>query len=225
MNLGSSPLARGKREQIPGPELREGLIPARAGKTDRECSVSLRVTAHPRSRGENSFVGSGLDRGGGSSPLARGKRRGPCFLSPSEGLIPARAGKTFSPCRARTCGPGSSPLARGKLQGIEAHDRRRGLIPARAGKTFAPGSVSHIDSAHPRSRGENDRQKIVLSVVAGSSPLARGKHRRIRPSARHRGLIPARAGKTVVLKQIHTSLAAHPRSRGENLLDIVQNFL
>ena len=51
---------------------------------------------------------------------------------------------------------------------------------------------------------------------AGSSPLTRGK-----PSARTRlscasGLIPAHAGKTVRGRPMIPSLAAHPRSRGEN---------
>ena len=53
----------------------------------------------------------------------------------------------------------------------------------------------------------------------GSSPLTRGK--RV-PPQRHgeaEGLIPAHAGKTVAVGASITSPWAHPRSRGENLLD------
>ena len=60
-----------------------------------------------------------------------------------------------------------------------------------------------IDSAKPQ-------------LTAGSSPLARGKPRRLGPRHGDCGLIPARAGKTPPRKPPWTSTWAHPRSRGEN---------
>ena len=50
----------------------------------------------------------------------------------------------------------------------------------------------------------------------GSSPLARGKHRRRRADGHARRLIPARAGKTRTSPALTRREQAHPRSRGEN---------
>ena len=71
---------------------------------------------------------------------------------------------------------GSSPLARGKLSGTVVNDGDTGLIPARAGKTPALGNTRLEEPAHPRSRGENPVRPVRALKVAGSSPLARGKH-------------------------------------------------
>ena len=92
--LGSSPLARGARSpwQVLGGAL--GIIPARAGCTRPAAARSLCPGDHPRSRGVHCghCVRSTSLRG--SSPLARGARRGlsPPGLGP--GIIPARAGCT-----------------------------------------------------------------------------------------------------------------------------------
>ena len=91
---GSSPLTRGKPSAARLWESRSGLIPAHAGKTSRSPQTSVRVTAHPRSRGENTLHGLASMRPAGSSPLTRGKRS--CGRQGSEHLrlIPAHAGKT-----------------------------------------------------------------------------------------------------------------------------------
>ena len=70
--------------------------------------------------------------------------------------------------------------------------------------------------AHPRSRGENDSTAHSRSKIAGSSPLARGKHITRRVVHLVCGLIPARAGKTQILTRQQRLSRAHPRSRGEN---------
>ena len=113
-------------------------------------------------------------------------------------------------------GSGSSPLARGKRWDILAGIKTPGLIPARAGKTKRVARPTARARAHPRSRGENQRQQAMTTLRMGSSPLARGK-----PAKQIRGrhilrLIPARAGKTIINKSSQNILAAHPRSRGEN---------
>ena len=74
--VGSSPLARGKLELGPQPDDVPGLIPARAGKTPSSASRRWAVPAHPRSRGENAGAQIKVTAVDGSSPLARGKRRG-----------------------------------------------------------------------------------------------------------------------------------------------------
>ena len=50
----------------------------------------------------------------------------------------------------------------------------------------------------------------------GSSPLTRGKRRRLGDGRRHQRLIPAHAGKTACDATSTTTARAHPRSRGEN---------
>ena len=94
---GSSPLTRGKRRVPRRRILREGLIPAHAGKTMPPTRASLELRAHPRSRGENSVPTVALMAGPGSSPLTRGKRRRPRHGARPRGLIPAHAGKTYQP--------------------------------------------------------------------------------------------------------------------------------
>ena len=69
---GSSPLARGTRQDRTAAASTGGLIPARAGNTQFLGSRSGAKRAHPRSRGEHSsFSRSGHGKAG-SSPLARG---------------------------------------------------------------------------------------------------------------------------------------------------------
>ena len=91
---GSSPLARGLRDQGDHLGQREGIIPARAGFTPTSPSSNPSRPDHPRSRGVY-LAGMGRSaHGSGSSPLARGlPLLGWRGLS-SRGIIPARAGFT-----------------------------------------------------------------------------------------------------------------------------------
>ena len=171
------------------------LIPAHAGKTHHEPGTPRSLTAHPRSRGENSPP---RDRGrgmGGSSPLTRGKRRGPGRTHPRSRLIPAHAGKTWDEAgdprqpqaHPRSRGenprlaahgaghPGSSPLTRGKPEPICASSAHHRLIPAHAGKTAGRRQPPDGARAHPRSRGENPSRRAPARRPRGSSPLTRGK--------------------------------------------------
>ena len=197
MTVGSSPLTRGKHGRRIAQFRVHRLIPAHAGKTSWPSKAILNPAAHPRSRGENG------DAGGWS---------------------------------ARP--PGSSPLTRGKPHDLGRHVRDTRLIPAHAGKTFLSRFVPFLPRAHPRSRGENCTQFSVHLRGRGSSPLTRGKHSRRRAQLFDCGLIPAHAGKTVGelggvvpgglipahAGKTHTRpsraypSAAHPRSRGENLM-------
>ena len=151
-------------------------------------------------------------------------------------LIPARAGKTNSlllglqsdPAHPRSRGenpdtsrrrprnPGSSPLARGKPGMPARRESALGLIPARAGKTSTLVELVEALGAHPRSRGENSAAGDGFPPRGGSSPLARGKQLDFSSGPVALGLIPARAGKTSSRPPGRQTLAAHPRSRGEN---------
>ena len=133
------------------------------------------MPAHPRSRGENVISARAITRGGGSSPLTRGKRQHHHQSPRDRGLIPAHAGKTRKLVvipeahlahprsrgenggedRGASGTAGSSPLTRGKPSGSIVARRSQGLIPAHAGKTQAMAWAQARAEAHPRSRGEN----------------------------------------------------------------------
>ena len=130
---GSSPLARGLRARArAGPPTRR-IIPARAGFTSSRAPKPTPPSDHPRSRGVYDPNAATLDQSSGSSPLARGLRKGWGKDPLAAGIIPARAGFTASATgprswsadhpRSRGVYPtteprqsfsgGSSPLARG----------------------------------------------------------------------------------------------------------------
>ncbi len=170
----------------------------------------------------------------GSSPLARGGRRGELAPLGVLGLIPAGAGRTPHCWSSETAagahprwrgadtveigtpGPwqGSSPLARG---GPACQPQARGtggLIPAGAGRTVAPGLPCRVAGAHPRWRGADPQLGFGTNVEAGSSPLARGGHRRRPRLVPEPGLIPAGAGRTLIAELRPRRRRAHPRWRG-----------
>ena len=153
--IGSSPLARGLRMD----RIREiqdlGIIPARAGFTNRGQNCRQKPEDHPRSRGVYSSSAISFSYLRGSSPLARGLLGDDIGEDRAVGIIPARAGFTPSPSRgvdfsrdhprsrgvygvsSRSPSPtlGSSPLARGLLSIWRPRRPRARIIPARAGFT------------------------------------------------------------------------------------------
>ena len=233
---GSSPLTRGKRANAHRGFLTVRLIPAHAGKTWSIRCMAFCGPAHPRSRGENFQAKTIPARGPGSSPLTRGKRERRRDPIAGARLIPAHAGKTLlralgaGACAAhpRSRGEnswgrgvhprqgGSSPLTRGKrAQAQQGHLHVR-LIPAHAGKTGRPYLGLPRPQAHPRSRGENRTEDLLVLLQLGSSPLTRGKRLRALSNKELQGLIPAHAGKTLSACRCYAGSPAHPRSRGEN---------
>ena len=172
---GSSPRGRGKRYPRSARPVRDGLIPARAGKTGRQGRPAHRRPAHPRAGGENPGAWWLPVVAGGSSPRGRGKPRGNLSPPDASRLIPARAGKTcLSACQhektwahpraggenTRLVEPsdatlGSSPRGRGKPVPAGSKQPPTGLIPARAGKTTPVALFHNPAQAHPRAGGEN----------------------------------------------------------------------
>ena len=233
---GSSPLTLGKLEGVHAdlPDVR--LIPAHAGKTSADPRGAASSPAHPRSRGENAPRSVPSSWYSGSYPLMRGKQHGSQVRQGRDGLIPAHAGKTqeWPRCacastahprsrgennpqlRLYGLGAGSSPLTRGKPIAQLVASVGQGLIPAHAGKTTPRQSTASHSPAHPRSRRENTGQMTLETIVHGSSPLTRGKHRRSGRRRRRGRLIPAHAGKTISMRPASATRPAHPRSRGEN---------
>ena len=172
----------------------------------------------------------------GSSPLTRGKPWALRARQNDPGLIPTHAGKTGVPsvlpkeewahphsrgenASSWTRPPsrrGSSPLTRGKHENVNLHVLGGRLIPAHAGKTPFQALRTFTASAHPRSRGENACPCDRLGSLEGSSPLTRGKLRRVAGVETACRLIPAHAGKTPPWLGVTSWCTAHPRSRGEN---------
>ena len=151
--------------------------------------------AHPRSRGEHFSAPAIQGIKKGSSPLARGTRKPEHSDSPPLG---------------------SSPLARGTPTMLMTISSTTGLIPARAGNTLSPVLDEVAGGAHPRSRGEHLLHLAHHHSNVGSSPLARGTHRRRVHDSAEAGLIPARAGNTASCAVKSLAVRAHPRSRGEH---------
>ena len=195
--IGSSPLARG----TPPPFLRDSrrlrFIPARAGNTWWRSSARRARPVHTRSRGEHSASLNEAIRPCGSSPLARGTRR----------LLDAALNATI----------GSSPLARGTLSASRRYPDYVRFIPARAGNTGATCSAPVACTVHPRSRGEHPAPPLRRLVVCGSSPLARGTLRPAGGRSAGERFIPARAGNTALHRLRASTVAVHPRSRGEHM--------
>ena len=218
---GSSPLARGGPKCSPRQSEPYGLIPARAGRTRPSRASPGWSRAHPRSRGADSAWDDVVVVAEGSSPLARGGLEDEATGFAVVGLIPARAGRTHAQCRRRALagahprsrGPdkgelvgmgdvsGSSPLARGGPAEGEVGPDGGGLIPARAGRTWSASSRSPSSRAHPRSRGADTRGSGCAARREGSSPLARGGRSGHQRRCAAVGLIPARAGRTMMPRQ------------------------
>ena len=187
-------------------------------------------------RGEHSAAFALMRSASGSSPLARGahhhfKRR--WFV---HGIIPACAGSTKW-VRFRKSRPkdhprlrgehgfvtpqkdvveGSSPLARGALDSLLNPRVAGGIIPACAGSTRTSWSLSLTRRDHPRLRGEHRLHRLLLVIVSGSSPLARGARARSRPVRRAGRIIPACAGSTSRSSRRSSARRDHPRLRGEH---------
>ena len=217
---GSSPRVRGKQQIATIKSATGGLIPARAGKTGCSYGFRRRHRAHPRACGENKANSRTTQWGTGSSPRVRGKPRDDPQGCARGRLIPARAGKTKSPLGAllaprahpRACGEnravsmrvdvrgGSSPRVRGKRRRAPPGPVVPGLIPARAGKTRHLIAGQRGELAHPRACGENLTPAGRFVIQGGSSPRVRGKPGPPSPPPVATGLIPARAGKTLVCR-------------------------
>ena len=210
------------------------IIPARAGFTSVPRDLHGSGRDHPRSRGVyRKSTGRGR-RKYGSSPLARGLLARSPRARGANGIIPARAGFTFSlpfGCcdradhprsrgvyvgAASVAGrvPGSSPLARGLRHRRARRRVADRIIPARAGFTLWPPPGLCAPRDHPRSRGVYPSSWTSWRGPSGSSPLARGLPggHDLRPP--RLGIIPARAGFTHCFAPRLVLARDHPRSRG-----------
>ena len=91
---GSSPLVRGAPVFDIAVRASAGIIPARAGSTERIQGLERCSGDHPRSCGEHLPIQPCQLAGAGSSPLVRGARHRPRRQTAATRIIPARAGST-----------------------------------------------------------------------------------------------------------------------------------
>ena len=110
--LGSSPLARGLPCSRDGGRCRARIIPARAGFTDSQDGGEKGVEDHPRSRGVYDDFAFEIVDEIGSSPLARGLPGSPINDVSVFGIIPARAGFTWT-SKTSSRRRGDHPRSRG----------------------------------------------------------------------------------------------------------------
>ena len=196
MCLGSSPPVRGAQHRAQCLPWFVGLIPARAGSTDKYARISETSRAHPRPCGEHKVLGASPLAVEGSSPPVRGAHGTNNPVGHKPGLIPARAGSTSDApkmhhkigAHPRPCGEhlrfppvrrarrGSSPPVRGAPAIGRLHSSWAGLIPARAGSTLSLMGISESCGAHPRPCGEHSSSSTRWVLRSGSSPPVRGAH-------------------------------------------------
>ena len=150
----------------------------------------------------------------GSSPLARGLRRLTLEPAAGSGIIPARAG--FTAIFAAMPSPGADhPRSRGVYSiFLLCCFLTAGSSPLARGLQNADGSPSGTPRDHPRSRGVYYLEVPEDNRWRGSSPLARGLPRNDNIPECFGGIIPARAGFTVVTWAWPWVKRDHPRSRG-----------
>ena len=196
-------------------------------------------------RGEHSVAGIVRLRLWGSSPHARGTPRLLVLFSSVAGIIPACAGNTSDRavgCRLVRDHPrmrgehtsvlailflmrGSSPHARGTPDRPIRGRRGPGIIPACAGNTPYPSSPAASNGDHPRMRGEHMFITFSHTYSVGSSPHARGTHRRVSGSEDEPGIIPACAGNTHTTTFLRIWSWDHPRMRGEHRHQVGQQVI
>ena len=131
---GSPPRVRGRVRKLPLTPSRQGITPARAGKSGSVPGLPAAGEDHPRACGEETTWLTGSTCALGSPPRVRGRAQSRFRLQPPPGITPARAGKRYTPgnghCRTRdhprACGEesqvvpvryvpgGSPPRARGR---------------------------------------------------------------------------------------------------------------
>ena len=213
---GSSPLARGTREEARRRGGADRFIPARAGNTAGSIRPPPPPSVHPRSRGEHGSRSISPPNTRGSSPLARGTQSSPHRSSLRFRFIPARAGNTVTGPPAR--GPAAvHPRSRGE------HGKRSSITESfRGSSPLARGTPGGCllaavgQAVHPRSRGEHSGSHEEFCAFAGSSPLARGTPRAASLKGSLIRFIPARAGNTMRTVRSAAACQVHPRTRGEH---------
>ena len=91
---------------------------------------------------------------------------------------------------------GSPPLARGILDTMGDIEFPIGITPACAGNTDAINGCDYVVGDHPRLRGEYLLVRLLVGLLTGSPPLARGIPSSTRRKTSSSRITPACAGNT-----------------------------
>ena len=179
LSRGSSPHTRGAPHERRPFAFDDGIIPAYAGSTRHSSCHRGPAWDHPRIRGEHCEGHLGWGVPCGSSPHTRGALLHSREAVGETGIIPAYAGSTKSPKRARAWQPdhprirgehgcravyslgefGSSPHTRGAQGGAPADEGAGRIIPAYAGSTSLGTVKTWSTPDHPRIRGEHSTSR------------------------------------------------------------------
>ena len=117
--------------------------------------------------------------------------------------------------RAQVAQMGSPPHTRGKGPTPRAASLAAGITPAHAGKSDAVLRVERCLGDHPRTRGEKAAGGTGSPLETGSPPHTRGKVNKRLDLLKHKGITPARAGKSDAVGRSPSAEGDHPRTRGE----------
>ena len=232
---------RGTRSRLDAHGIVTGIIPAHAGNTKAFLYAVSSLWDHPRACGEHLVLSPCTTCDQGSSPRMRGTPAVDDVHHRLVGIIPAHAGNTRHGAYVRTlrwdhpraCGEhagislhdqgatGSSPRMRGTLTPALLASLRHGIIPAHAGNTICVPLRWIAPRDHPRACGEHLLFLLASASSQGSSPRMRGTHvGRIR-NKQMRGIIPAHAGNTAILKSCRLGIRDHPRACGEHEMLVI----
>ncbi len=132
------------------------------------------------------------------------------------GAHPRLRGEHYRPATIPSTCWGSSPLTRGAPDRDIGQRVKCRLIPAYAGSTPPRELIRTRTGAHPRLRGEHASSRAAIASAEGSSPLTRGARDVATRQRGKRGLIPAYAGSTQLIRNDLMAVGAHPRLRGEH---------
>ena len=235
--FGSSPRTRGTVD-LARPRLRlRRFIPAHAGNSQKPTAAPWTSAVHPRARGEQICGTSSLDANAGSSPRTRGTGVEPVGPVNLHRFIPAHAGNRGHTCRRRgwravhprargeqtdggafsSLPHGSSPRTRGTAPPHGVVVRHRRFIPAHAGNRSHRAARPCNRPVHPRARGEQTERQAMFLLSRGSSPRTRGTGAARPALGRWRRFIPAHAGNSHPAPSSPSTMAVHPRARGEQI--------
>ena len=110
---------------------------------------------------------------------------------------------------------GSPPRAWGKGRLLPESVQPSGITPACAGKSGHRARWHRPRRDHPRVRGEKPELLVLIPVLYGSPPRARGKEQQKTLASEMKGITPACAGKSAQGPCLTDKNKDHPRVRGE----------
>ena len=183
-------------------------------------SVTPVQPVHPRGCGEHGENNNPDGAARGSSPRARGTRRGRRRRQRRAAVHPRERGEHGMPWERSHTDRGSSPRARGTRDEAAPGLPGTRFIPTSAGNTFRPTTRNTAGPVHPRERGEHPGPVPVPPSITGSSPRARGTLRLLTIFCTRPRFIPASAGNTSVPTSKTAAWSVHPRERGEHLFGL-----